>query len=73
MKKITCNPDQLSFSLGRPLVVLLEEIQKTSRNSELRQAAVQMRDALNTLELASQKGLSKSTKTNQAIYEILTK
>ncbi len=73
MKKQPSNPDQLCFSIGRPLPVLLQEIQKTSRQPHLRKAAAQMLEGLHTLELANQTGVSKSAKTKGAIYEILTK
>ncbi len=73
MKKQPSNPDQLCFSIGRPLPVLLEEVQKTSRNPQMRQAAEQMLEALHIFELANQTGVSKSVKASAAIYEILTK
>ena len=73
MKKQQSNPDQLSFSIGRPLPVLLEEVQKTSRNPDLRKAAEQMREALQTFELANQSDISKSARAKAAIHEILTK
>lgn len=73
MKKQQSNPDQLSFSIGRPLPVLLEEVQKTSRNPDLRKAAEQMREALQTFELANQTDMSKSVRAKVAIHEILTK
>ncbi|MGK7943817.1 MAG: hypothetical protein AB4058_05045 [Microcystaceae cyanobacterium] len=73
MKKATSQPNQLSFSLGRPLSVLLEEVERTTRHPQLREAAKQMQKALHTFELAKQTQLSKSHKANQAIYEILTK
>jgi uncharacterized protein (UPF0147 family) len=73
MKKQQSNPDQLSFSIGRPLPVLLEEVQKTSRHPELRKAAEQMKEALRTFELANQGDISKSVRANTAIHEILTK
>ncbi|MHC5934761.1 hypothetical protein [Nostoc sp.] len=67
MNKQSLNPEQLSFSLGRPLPVLLEEIQKSSRNPQLRKAAEQMLEGLRTLEMATEIGVY------TAIYEILTK
>jgi hypothetical protein len=73
MKKQMSNPDQLCFSIGRPLSLLLEEIQKTSRHPHLRKAATQMLESLRVLEQASETGISKSAKTKEAIYEILTK
>jgi len=73
MKKQPSNPDQLCFSIGRPLPVLIEEVQKSSRNPQLRKAAEQMLEALRIFELANQTGASKSEKANAAIYEILTK
>ncbi|MFB2967675.1 hypothetical protein ACE1CD_01760 [Aerosakkonema sp. BLCC-F183] len=73
MKKQPSNPDQLSFSIGRPLPVLLEEVQKSSRNRQLRKAAEQMIEALRVFELANETGLSKSVRAKVAIHEILTK
>ena len=73
MKKQPSNPDQLCFSIGRPLPVLLEEVQKTSRNPHLRQAAAQMLEGLRLLEQANETGISKSARAKEAIYEILTK
>lgn len=73
MKKQPSNPDQLCFSIGRPLPVLIEEVQKLSRNPELRKAAAQMLEALQIFEIANQTGVSKSKRANTAIYEILTK
>lgn len=73
MNKQLLNPEQLSFSVGRPLPVLLEEIQKSSRNPQLRKAAEQMLEGLRTLEMATEIGVSKSKRANTAIYEILTK
>ncbi len=73
MKKQSSNPDQLSFSIGRFLAVLIEEVQKSSRNPQLRKAAEQMLEALRTFELANEAGISKSEEANAAIYEILTK
>ncbi len=73
MNKQSLNPEQLCFSVGRPLSVLLEEIQKSSRNPQLRKAAEQMLEGLRTLEMATEIGVSKSKRANTAIYEILTK
>lgn len=73
MRKQQSHPHQLSFSIGRPLPVLIEEILQRSRNQQLRQAAKQMQEALQILEVAHQTGESKSARTNQAIHEILTK
>lgn len=73
MKKKPFNPDQLCFSIGRPLPVLLEEVQRTSRNPNLRKAAGQMLEGLRTFELANQTDVSKSVKAKTAIHEILTK
>ncbi len=73
MNKQQPNPHQLCFSIGRPLPVLLEEVQKTSRNPDLRKAAEQMKEALRTFELANQTDMSKSVKAKAAIHEILTK
>ena len=72
MNKKVSNSHQLSFSIGRPLPLLIEEIGKTSRNQNLRKAASQMLEALNILENVSENGLSNSVRINQAIYEILT-
>ncbi|MBN3892841.1 MAG: hypothetical protein HWQ43_28215 [Nostoc sp. JL31] len=73
MNKQSLNPEQLSFSVGRPLPVLLEEVQKSSRNPQLRKAVEQMLEGLRTLEMATEIGVSKSKRANTAIYEILTK
>lgn len=73
MKKQPSYADQLSFSYGRPLAVLIEEVQKTSRNRHLRKAAEQMSEALRTFELANETGVSKSVRTKVAIQEILSK
>jgi hypothetical protein len=73
MKKQPFNPDQLCFSIGRPLPVLLEEVQRISRNPNLRKAAKQMLEGLRTFELANQTEVSKSVKAKTAIHEILTK
>ncbi len=73
MKKQPFNPEQLCFSIGRPLPVLIEEVQKSSRNPQLRKAAAQMLEALQIFEIANQTGVSKSERANAAIYEILTK
>ncbi|HBL12642.1 MAG TPA: hypothetical protein DD379_14815 [Cyanobacteria bacterium UBA11162] len=73
MKKQYSNPDQLSLSIGRPLRVLLEEVQKSSRNRQLRKAVEQMQEALHILELANQTNLTKSARANVAIHEILSK
>ncbi|MEH2181037.1 hypothetical protein [Nostoc sp.] len=67
MNKQSLNPEQLCFSVGRPLPVLLEEIQKSSRNPQLIKAAEQMLEGLRTLEMATEIGVY------TAIYEILTK
>ena len=67
MKKQAVTFEQLSFSVGRPLPVLLEEIQKSSRNPQLIKAAEQMLEGLHTLEMATEIGVY------TAIYEILTK
>jgi D-serine dehydratase len=73
MKKQPSNPDQLCFSIGRPLRVLLEEVQKNTRNPDLRKATAQILEGLDTLKVAKQTGLSKSSIAQGAIYEILTK
>ncbi|MEH2123524.1 hypothetical protein [Nostoc sp.] len=67
MKTQPSNPEQLSFSIGRPLPVLLEEVQKSSHNPQLRKAAEQMLEGLRTLEMATE------IDVYTAIYEILTK
>lgn len=67
MKEQTVTFEQLCFSVGRPLPVLLEEIQKSSRNPQLIKAAEQMLEGLHTLEMATEVGVY------TAIYEILTK
>ncbi|WP_414620271.1 hypothetical protein [Calothrix sp. CCY 0018] len=72
-KKQPINSNQLSFSIGRPLAVLLEEVQNLSSDTNLKQAAEQMLEALETFETANKPGVSKSARTSQAIYEILTK
>lgn len=72
-KKQQINSNQLSFSIGRPLTVLLEEVQNSSSDTNLKQAAEQMLEALHTFEIANKPGVSKSAITSQAIYEILTK
>jgi len=73
MKKQPFNPDQLCFSIGRPLPVLLEEVQRISRNPNLRKAATQMLEGLHTFELKKQTEVSKTVKAKTAIHEILTK
>ncbi|MGB3650372.1 MAG: hypothetical protein WBA41_04060 [Rivularia sp. (in: cyanobacteria)] len=73
MNKQPFLPNQLSFSIGRPLEVLLEEVQNSSQNTRLRKAAEQMLEALHTFEVANQSDMCKSAITKQAIYEILTK
>lgn len=72
-KKQQINSNQLSFSIGRPLAVLLEEVQNSSCDTNLKQAAEQMLEALHAFETANKPGVSKSAITSQAIYEILTK
>lgn len=73
MTNKSSNPNQLCFSIGRPLRVLLEELQTTSRSPNLRKAAKQMLEGLYTLELANENSQAKSVKAQTAIYEILTK
>ncbi|NEP62769.1 MAG: hypothetical protein F6K31_38605 [Symploca sp. SIO2G7] len=73
MKKNLSHHEQLCFSIGRPLPILIEEVRKTSRNPHLRKAAEQMLEALHTFQLANQTRMSKSIKANTAIYEILSK
>ncbi|MBN3880185.1 MULTISPECIES: hypothetical protein [unclassified Nostoc] len=67
MKQQAVTSEQLCFSVGRPLAVLLEEIQKSSRNPQLIKAAEQMLEGLHTLEIATE------IDVYTAIYEILTK
>lgn len=73
MKTQPSNPEQLCFSIGRPLAVLLEEVQKSSCNQQLTKAAEQMLEGLRTFEQANEIGISTPNKTSTAIYEILTK
>ncbi|NET27004.1 hypothetical protein [Okeania sp. SIO1I7] len=73
MTNKSSNPNQLCFSIGRPLEVLLQELQTTSRSPSLREAAKQMLEGLHTLKLANQTDRAKSVKAQTAIYEILTK
>ena len=72
-KKQQSNPNQLSFSIGKPLTVLLQEVQNSSSDTNLKQAAEQMLEALQTFEIANKPDVFKSAITSQAIYEILTK
>lgn len=71
MKKQFSNPDQLCFSIGRPLPVLVEEVQKLSHNPQVRKAAEQMLKVLHTFELANEAKISKSARVNATIYEII--
>ncbi|MGB3193004.1 MAG: hypothetical protein WBB43_26645 [Limnoraphis sp.] len=73
MKKQSSNPDQLCFSIGKPLPALLQEVQKVSRNPEVRKAVAQIQEGLQTLSQANQMGISQSVKAKTAIHEILTK
>ena len=73
MKRQPSHPNQLCLSIGTPLRVLIEDVLRTTRNPQLRKAAEQMLESLDTFELAHQIGLSKSVKANVAIQEILTK
>ncbi|BAY17898.1 hypothetical protein NIES21_37400 [Anabaenopsis circularis NIES-21] len=73
MKTQSSNPEQLCFSIGRPLAILLEEVQNSSCNQQLTKAAEQMLEGLRTFEQANEIGISTSNKTSTAIYEILTK
>lgn len=73
MKRKTVNPDQLCLSIGRPLSVLLQEVQKSSRHPRLKEAAQKMLEGLQILEQADQTGISKSMRAKTAIQEILTK
>lgn len=72
-KKQPINSNQLSFSIGRPLTVLLEEVQNSNSDRNLKQAAEQILEALQTFETANNPGVSKSARTSQAIYKIFTK
>lgn len=67
------NPDQLSFSYGRPLLVLIQEIQKITRSPEIKKAVEQISQGLQILEAVSQTGVLKSPKTTAAIQELLSK
>jgi hypothetical protein len=73
MNKQSLNTEQLCFSIGRPLAVLLEEVQKSNCNPQLTKAAEQMLEGLRTLEQANEIGISTSKTASTAIYEILTK
>lgn len=73
MNKQDSTPVQLCFSIGRPLAVLVEEVQTTSQNPELRTAAAQMREALQTFTVANQNGKLMSAQIREAVYELLTK
>jgi hypothetical protein len=73
MKKQPSNSNQLSFSYGRPLSVLLEEIKKTTRNPLLRKEADKMLESLRTFELVDVVNSVKSVRARAAIQELLTK
>ena len=73
MTTLRSQPEQLCFSIGRPLPVLLDEVHKTSHNAVLREAAAQILQGLRTLELANQTELSEPVTAKVAIHEILTK
>ncbi|NES20256.1 MAG: hypothetical protein F6K41_15315 [Symploca sp. SIO3E6] len=73
MKIQSSNPDQLCFSIGRPLAILLEEIKNTSHDSELTKAAERMGEALQILELANRNSSSMPVQIRTALYELLTK
>ncbi|MCT7954073.1 hypothetical protein [Laspinema palackyanum] len=73
MTTLRSHAEQLCFSIGRPLPVLLEEVHKTSHDAVLREAAAQMLEGLRTLELANQTELSDPVTAKVAIHEILTK
>lgn len=73
MKKRPSNYNQLSFSYGRPLSVLLEEIKKTTRNPILREEAEKMLESLRTFELVGLTASVKSVRARVAIQELLTK
>lgn len=73
MNKQSLNAEQLCFSIGRPLAILLEEVQKSSMNPQLTKAAEQMLEGLRTFEQANEIGISTSKTASTAIYEILTK
>ncbi len=73
MKKESSNYNQLSFSYGRPLSVLLEEIKKTTRNPILRKEAEKMLESLRIFELVGLTTSVKSVRARAAIQELLTK
>ncbi len=67
------NADQLCFSVGRPLAILVEEIECASQNPKLKKAAGQMREALQTFEAANRSSSSLPAQAREALYELLTK
>jgi hypothetical protein len=73
MKKQPSNYNQLSFSYGRPLSLLLEEIKKTTRNPILRKEAEKMLESLRIFELVGLTASVKSVRARIAIQELLTK
>lgn len=73
MKKRPSNYTQLSFSYGRPLSVLLQEIKKTTRNPLLRKEAEKMLESLHTIEITGLTNSVKSMRVRLAIEELLTK
>ncbi|MDY6781778.1 MAG: hypothetical protein SW833_04360 [Cyanobacteriota bacterium] len=73
MQQSTSNPQQLCFSIGRPLALLAEEIKNTSQRPELTEAAEQMLEALQTFEVANQNSRLMPVQTRTALYELLTK
>jgi hypothetical protein len=73
MKKQPSNYNQLSFSYGRPLSALLEEIKKTTRNPILRKEAEKMLESLRIFELVGLTASVKSVRARVAIQELLTK
>ena len=70
-KKNYSNPDQLSFSYGRPLPALVEEIKQESDNTCLREAAEKMLEAITTFRSLSAD--QEDGQTMQAIHELLSK
>jgi hypothetical protein len=73
MKKRPSNYHQLSFFYGRPLLVLLEEIKKTTRNPLLRKEGEKMLESLRIFEITGWTNSVKSKRVRLAIEELLTK
>jgi hypothetical protein len=63
----------LSFFYGRPLLVLLEEIKKTTRNPLLRKEGEKMLESLRIFEITGWTNSVKSKRVRLAIEELLTK